>query len=259
MASAAFPSWIRHSAMVISVKPRSRRSPVLRDSATLAVASTLARATSPDKARVKAERNRAQASSQGVTHAPGQRQGEVAGLGRPGRISAQRTNRAEVDQGVDLALLPAAPLGTLDAADEQVPGLVLLSAETEDQAQPVQRHGAGALRPAISGQRVLQPGGALGEKAADATPLIQPRRQPQAGVGPGRVPCAPAAGRPQVPGLLVQPGRTDCLAGTAEHRFRPLGLLLLRGRRHRGRLTPPSTSTASATVTAPTRRAPPST
>ena len=65
MASAAFPSRIRHSAIVISVKARSRQSPVLGDSATLAVASSLARATSPDKAIVNAERNRAQASSQG--------------------------------------------------------------------------------------------------------------------------------------------------------------------------------------------------
>ena len=116
---------------------------------------------------------------------------------------------------MDLALLPAAPLGTLDAADEQVPGLVLLSAETEDQAQPVQRHGAGALRPAISGQRVLQPGGALGEKAADATPLIQPRRQPQAGVrasgpGPLRTSGGPPAGSRSP---ASKPGRTDCLAG----------------------------------------------
>jgi hypothetical protein len=44
---------------------------------------------------------------------------------------------------------------------------------------------------------------------------IHPGRQPQAGAGPGQVLGAPAAGRPQVLGLLIQPGRPGSL-GRAE-------------------------------------------
>ena len=70
----------------------------------------------------------------------------------------------------------------------------------------------GALRPAARRQRLLQPGGALGQVAADVPVLPQPRSQPQPGTGPGGVLATPGAGGPQVPGLLVQPVRAGGLA-----------------------------------------------